>query len=160
MEGGLTAPAGGNDRQVHMTMAVDIGRAPEVVWPYLVDWEGLARWMSEARNFQVISAQREGVGVEAMATISMFGFTTRDRVRVSRWDPPSILEIEHLGRVRGTGYMELSPTDEGSRLFWRESLLPPFGRAGRIAFRLFRRGFVNRFRYDLDLLKKLVERET
>jgi len=157
--GGVSAP-GGRDKQVHVATSVEIARPAEVIWPYLVNWEGLARWMSEARDFEVVGGQREGVGTEAMATISMFGFTTRDRVRVSRWDPPSILEIEHLGKVKGTGYMELSPTERGTRLFWRESLRPPLGKLGRMAFRLFRRGFANRFGYDLGLLRDLVERET
>lgn len=157
--GGVSAP-GGRDRQIHLTMSVEIPRPAEVVWPYLVDWERLGRWMSEARDFEVTGDRREGVGTEATATITMLGVTTRDRVRVSRWEPPAILEIQHLGRVRGTGYMELSPTDRGCRLFWRESLLPPFGRLGRLAFRFFRRAFANRFSYDLQLLRDLIERET
>ena len=140
-----------------MISTIDISRRPEAVWPYLVDWEHLDRWMKEARGFKVIGAQREGVGVEAEATIRIAGITTRDRVRVTVWQPPVALEIEHLGWVRGTGYMELSPTDEGCHMFWREELIPPLGPLGVSGMRLIAPIMRQVFRRDLRLLKKLVE---
>ena len=48
---------------------VEVAAPPETVWPYLVDWERLGLWMEEASNFRVITSQREGVGVEARATV-------------------------------------------------------------------------------------------
>ncbi len=147
-------------RSIHITMGVDIARPSEVVWPYLVDWENLDRWMTEGRGFRVIGGQREGVGVEAEATIRIGGITTTDRVAVTQWEPPVALEIAHLGWVSGSGYMELSPTEEGSHLFWRESLVPPWGIIGRIGLRLFRPLLRRTFRRDLRILKELVEGET
>jgi hypothetical protein len=114
--------------------------------------------MKEARDFTVVSDRREGVGVEATATIRILGITTRDRIRVTRWEPPTILEIAHLGWVRGTGYMELAPTEEGSHLFWRESLQPPWGIAGRLGMRMLRPSMRRIFQRDLGLLRDLVER--
>jgi uncharacterized protein YndB with AHSA1/START domain len=144
----------------YIITTVDIPRPPAVVWPYLVDWERLDRWMREAREFTVIGDRREGVGVEATATIRIAGITTRDRIRVTRWEPPSVLEIAHLGWVSGSGYQELSPTDEGSHLFWRESLEPPWGVLGRIGIRMFAPMMRRIFQRDLELLRELVERET
>jgi uncharacterized protein YndB with AHSA1/START domain len=144
---------------LHITTEVDLARPIEVVWPHLVDWERLDRWMREARDFRVVSEHREGIGVEATATIRILGITTRDRIRVTRWAPPSVLEIAHLGWVSGTGYMELSPTDLGSHLFWRESLEPPWGFAGRIGMRTMAPVMRRIFQRDLELLKDLVERE-
>lgn len=143
---------------IHLTMEIEIDRPPHAVWPYLVDWERLDRWMLEARDFRVVGDRREGVGVESEATIRIAGISTRDRIRVSRWEPPAVLEIEHLGWVKGRGYMELGPTEAGTRLFWRETLRPPWGMLGAIGIRLFRRSMRRTFERDLRVLKALVER--
>jgi carbon monoxide dehydrogenase subunit G len=141
-------------------MSVEIVRPPEAVWPYLVDWERLDRWMIEARDFRVIGGKREGVGVVAEATVRIVGITTRDRIRVTRWEPPRVLEIAHLGWVRGTGYIEISPIRAGTRLWWREELRPPWGWFGRAGMGLFAPLMRRAFRRDLRLLKGLVESET
>jgi uncharacterized protein YndB with AHSA1/START domain len=122
---------------VHVTTSIELGRPPADVWPYLVDWERLDRWMEEISDVRVTSAHREGVGVEAVATVRIGGLATRDRIRVTRWEPPAVLEMAHLGWVRGTGLMELSPADGGSRLFWRETLVPPWGVLGSAGLRLY-----------------------
>ena len=94
--------------------------------------------MLEASEFKVIGEQREGVGVEADATIRIAGFKSRDRIRVSGWEPPRLLRIEHLGWVKGTGVLILSPTKEGTHLHWTESLIPPLGIAGQLGLWLLR----------------------
>ena len=142
------------------TMEVEIGRPPETVWPYLVDWERLDRWMEEGRGFRVLGERREGVGVEAEATIAVLGITTTDRIRVTRWEPPAVLEIEHLGWVRGHGLMEVGVTERGSHLFWREALRPPLGGLGRLGMRLLSSVLYRTFRRDLQTLRRLIERET
>ena len=140
--------------------AVEIDAAARDVWPYLVDWERLDRWMREASDFRLVGGLREGVGVEAEATVRIGGITTRDRIRVTRWEPPSILEIEHVGWVTGTGYLELSPLDpRGTRVFWREQLTPPWGILGRLGLRLFARRMRRTFQGDLLTLRALVESE-
>jgi uncharacterized protein YndB with AHSA1/START domain len=139
---------------------VTIPRPPNVVWPFLVDWERLDRWMKEARDFRVTGRQREGVGVEAEATVRIAGITTRDRIRVIRWRPPKVLELAHLGWVKGTGSMQLSPTDEGTRLRWREELTPPWGPLGWVGMWTVGPVIRRTFRRDLELLRTLVTRET
>jgi uncharacterized protein YndB with AHSA1/START domain len=145
---------------VHVVTIVDLPRSPEAVWPFLVDWERLDRWMKEIRDVRVTSEQREGVGVEAEATVRIAGISTRDRIRVTRWEPPTVLEIAHLGWVTGVGYMELSPTDRGSRLFWRETLVPPWGLAGSIGIRMLFPLLRWVFRRDLHCLRGLVGSES
>jgi hypothetical protein len=142
---------------ITITMSVDIGRGADAVWPHLVEWEALPRWMTEMRDVRVLSTHREGIGVEAAATVRVGGVSTRDRIRVTRWEPPAILEIAHLGWVRGTGYMELSPTEGGTRLFWREALVPPWGVVGRLGLLLYRPLLRRTFRRDLALLRSLAE---
>lgn len=154
----LVGPSAGGDKTIHITNSVDLRRAPQVVWPYLVDWERLHRWMSEADRFRVTGERREGVGVEAEARVRVAGITTHDRIRVVRWEPPWVLEMEHLGWVRGRGYMELTPDEEGgTTLFWREELVPPWGMIGRIGMRLLKGRMRRIFRRDLERLQRLVE---
>lgn len=154
----LVGPSRGRDKTVSIANSVDIRRAPNVVWPYLVDWERLDRWMTEADRFRVTGDRREGVGVEAEARVRIAGIATHDRIRVVRWEPPWVLEMEHLGWVRGRGYMELTPAEEsGTTLFWREDLIPPWGVVGRIGMRLLQGRMRRIFRRDLRRLQRLVE---
>ncbi len=146
-------------RPVTIISTIDIARPPEAVWPYLVDWEHLGDWMREARDFRVIGEQREGVGVEAEATIRIAGIRTRDRIRVTHWQPPVALEIQHLGWVTGTGYIELSPTEHGCNVFWREELYAPWGPLGRLGLRLLSRLMRGIFHRDLRLLRDLAQTE-
>lgn len=154
----LLGPAPGRPRSVSIVTTVSIDRAPEIVWPFLVDWERLGDWMQEASDIRVTGARREGVGVEAEATIRIAGITTRDPIRVTRWEPPWVLEIAHLGWVKGTGYMELVPTERGTDLFWREEYHPPWGFVGRAGMRVLRVVMRRVFERDLRALKELVER--
>jgi hypothetical protein len=141
-------------------MSIGIRAPAETVWRHLVDWEHLDRWMTEARAFRVTSEHREGVGVTAEATISIAGVTTTDSIRVSRWEPPTLLEIQHLGWVRGYGVMECIPEWSGTRVMWKERLWPPLGLAGAIGLRAFKPLMRRIFDHDLGLLKQLVETES
>lgn len=147
-------------KPITFVMSTTFPRRAEAVWPFLVDWERLDRWMKEARDFRVIGDQREGVGVEAETTVRIAGITTRDRIRVTRWEPPWVLELRHLGWVRGTGYMELSRAARGTDLYWREELRPPFGLVGRTGMRLAAPLMRRVFQRDLRLLRELVQTET
>lgn len=142
---------------MHLVTSIDIRRPAEAVWPWLVDWEQLPRWMREMRRVRVLGTQREGVGVEAVATVRVGGVSTTDPIVVTRWEPPSVLEIEHRGWVRGVGYMELSPAEEGTHVFWRESLVPPWGFLGRAGLRVYRPLLARTFVRDLERLQALVE---
>lgn len=145
------------DRSISIETSVDIAAPPARVWPYLVDWENLGLWMKEGKKFEVTSAQREGPGVTAVATITIGGISTKDAIRVTRWDPPNLLEIDHLGWVSGTGRIECLPRDQGTRVRWQEHLIPPLGAAGAVGMRIFRPLMMRIFMRDLRLLKNLVE---
>jgi uncharacterized protein YndB with AHSA1/START domain len=145
---------------VEIETSTDIEAPPSVVWPYLVDWEHLDRWMTEASGFRVLSSIREGVGVEAEATIKIAGITTVDPVEVTRWEPPEVLEIRHLGWVGGSGLMRCTETAKGTRLCWVETLWPPLGPLGALGFRIFKPLMRMIFTRDLRQLKLIVEFES
>jgi uncharacterized membrane protein len=145
---------------VELEMSMGIRAPAEVVWSYLVDWENLDRWMTEAKGFKVTSEHRRGVGVTAQATITIAGITTTDPVRVTRWEAPSVLEIEHLGWVKGFGLMQCVPEWSGTRMLWKETLNPPLGVLGAVGIRVFKPMMRRVFKKDLALLKTLVENES
>jgi hypothetical protein len=133
-------------------------RAPaEVIWAILVDWERNHQWMLEASRFRVTSEHREGVGVEVRAHVRIGGITTVDSVRVSRWEPPYVLGIDHLGWVKGRAVIECIPTGQGTRVEWLEELTPPLGAVGGLGIRLFKPLMTRIFTRDLAVLKRLAE---
>lgn len=130
--------------------------APEAIWDLITDWEHQDDWMLEASDFVVVSDVREGVGVEAEATIRIGGIQTRDRVRVGEWAPPHRLVIEHLGWVTGRGIIELTPVaGERTHVWWREELNPPLGFLGAVGMTLFKPLMGRVFRRDLRILAGL-----
>jgi hypothetical protein len=116
--------------------------------------------MLEANDFQVTSDHREGVGVTAEATITIAGIKTRDPVRVSRWEPPEVLEILHLGWVGGSGLMRCIESDSGTLIEWTEVLKPPWGFIGGLGLRIVKPLMRRIFDRDLRLLKQMVESES
>jgi carbon monoxide dehydrogenase subunit G len=131
---------------------------PELVWALITDWEHQDDWMLEASRFEVVGELREGVGVEARATVRIAGIKTRDKIRVSMWEPPRILVIDHLGWVKGAGEIQLQPVSEGTRMRWRETLYAPkvLGPVGRLGFRVAAPLMRRIFRRDLRVLRSLV----
>lgn len=142
-----------------MDMSVQIDAPPEAVWPYLVDWENLNKWMLEGSGFTVTSPHRTGLGVEAEAKIKIGGISTIDRVRVTGWDPPSFLEITHLAWVKGKGIMHAEIHDRSTIVSWKEIFIPPWGIVGAIGMRIFAPLMKRIFKRDLSILKSLVESE-
>lgn len=143
-------------QSIVIELSRELPGSPAVVWHLLTDWERQGEWMLEASDFRVLGDRREGVGVEAEATIRIAGIRTRDRIRVTAWEPPEHLRIEHLGWVKGSGDMRLSATPNGTRLDWREEFVPPLGPLGAAGMRLMKPLITGIFRRDLAVLEGLV----
>ena len=141
---------------IDLEMRAMLPGPPEVVWELITDWEHQDDWMLEATDFEVVSAQREGVGVEAEATVSIGGIKTRDRVRITRWEPGRALGIEHMGWVSGHADMTLVPSNGSTRLIWREHFRPPLGVAGALGMAVFKPIMYRIFMRDLRILAGLV----
>lgn len=141
---------------VSIETAEVIDAPPEVVWELLTDWEHQGDWMLEASDFVVISEHREGVGVEAEATVKIAGISTRDRVRIIGWEPPHRLVIQHLGWVQGTGAIHLTPLPrERTHVFWKEELQPPIGTLGALGMSALKPVMKRIFERDLRVLATL-----
>jgi carbon monoxide dehydrogenase subunit G len=143
-------------KPVVVSTSGDLDGPPELVWELLTDWERQTEWMLEMSEVVVTSRAREGVGVEAKATVSVGGIKTTDIVRVDVWEPPRHLGLRHEGWVRGRGDIRLAPRPGGTHLDWTEQLYPPWGVLGAIGLRLFRPMLARTFRRDLAILQELV----
>jgi hypothetical protein len=129
----------------------------EVVWRLVTDWEHQGDWMLEASDFSVLSEQREGVGVEAQATVRVAGLSTRDLVAVVAWAPHRHLGIAHRGWVSGRGDIHLTRIAPArTHVYWREELHPPLGLAGAVGLFALRPLIRRIFARDLRVLAALV----
>ncbi len=129
---------------------------PPVAWDLITDWENQGDWMLEAGDFVITSDFREGVGVEGEATVTIGGITTRDKVRVTGWEPNRRLVIEHTGWVSGRGEMYFTALGEDrTHLFWREELYPPMGALGAVGITAFKPLMKRTFERDLRVLESL-----
>ena len=130
---------------------------PHVVWELITDWENQSDWMLEASDFVVTSDHREGIGVEAEATVKIAGISTRDKVRIVGWEPGRRLAIEHAGWVSGRGEIYLTPLGrDRTHIFWREELEPPLGALGAVGLMGFKPLMKRIFTRDLRVLAGLV----
>jgi uncharacterized protein YndB with AHSA1/START domain len=140
-----------------LEMSQTVPGPPEVVWDLITDWEHQDDWMLESKDFVVTSEHREGIGVEAEATIKIAGITTRDMVRVVGWEPNRRLALEHMGWVRGKGEIHLTPLGKDrTHVFWREELQPPLGMLGALGLTSFKPVMRRIFVRDLRVLASLV----
>ena len=142
---------------VSIEMASTLPGSPEIVWELITDWEHQDDWMLEASDFVVLSAHREGIGVEAEATVKIGGISTRDKVKVTGWEPNRRLAIAHEGWVSGRGEFHLTPMGKDrTHVFWREELEPPLGALGAVGLMGFKPIMRRIFMRDLRVLAGLV----
>ncbi len=114
---------------------VHIDAPPEAVWRVLEDLEHQGEWMVDVRRLEVVSEQKRGVGAVMRVTSELFGLAVvHDVMRVTVWHPPRRMDIEHVGRVRGTGSFLLEPSGEGTAFTWVERVRVPLGVVGEALF--------------------------
>ena len=87
----------------------------------LTRWERQADWILDADRIDVVSEQRDGVGVRLDVHSRLFqvpAFT--ETMEVVGWDPPRRLELIHGPPVRGRGTWMLELVETGTRFTWTE----------------------------------------
>jgi len=144
---------------MRIEVAAEASVPPSVVWSVLTDWERQPDWMLDARAVEVLTAARQGVGVTLRCPTNLLGFVVDDRMRVTAWEEPRVLGVEHLGRIiTGTAAFELTPTATGTEILWWEEITPPLGALGALGARLLVAPLVRRvFRRSLANLVAVAE---
>ncbi len=111
----------------------------EEAWTVLMDWERQAAWMLDADSVEVVSDQRDGVGVRLEVRTRIFGIPAfTEPMEVVGWDPPRRLDIRHGSLVSGTGTWLLDPTEGGTRFTWREEIVLAVPVVGDLAATMYR----------------------
>ena len=116
---------------------VHINAPPERVWDVIADLPGQKRWMVDLRSIEFTSEQHEGEGAVIEVTSELFGLPlVKDRMRITKWQPPTRFDVEHIGQFTGAGEFILQPVAGGTLFTWREVFKPPLGLLGEIGFAL------------------------
>jgi carbon monoxide dehydrogenase subunit G len=147
---------------VRLEVTRDVVAPRNVVWQLLTTWERQPDWMVDAKDVEVLTPERRGVGVTLRCPTNLLGVTVQDVMRVTGWSEPSYLEVTHYGRViAGVGAFELEPLGPSrTRVRWWEQIEPPLGPVGawgarRVALPVLRRIFAR----SLSRLAELAERD-
>lgn len=101
-----------------LELTVQVAAPPDTIFRAVTDWERQSEWVFGTR-VSVVEGDGKSVGSE----IDAVTFGVSDRMRITRWDPPHAVEVQHLGKiVRGTAVFAV----RGSRFVWTERLDVPF----------------------------------
>jgi hypothetical protein len=96
---------------------------PEEAWAILLAWERQADWMLDADRVEVVSQEREGVGVRLAVRTRILGLPAfTEAMEVTGWEPPRRLVLRHGGFVAGEGTWTLTPEPGGTRFDWTEDV--------------------------------------
>jgi uncharacterized protein YndB with AHSA1/START domain len=126
-----------------LELTVEVAAPPDTIFRAMTDWERQGEWVFGTK-VKVVAGDGQSVGSE----IDAVTFGVSDRMRITRWDPPHVVEVEHLGRVvQGTGVFAV----RGSRFVWTERLDVPF------FFPLVRPFFVLMLRRSLQRFARFAE---
>src|SRR5438093_845376 len=113
--------------------------APEEAWGFLTDWGRQGDWMIDVGRIEIVSADREGVGVRLRCPSKVFGIPAfTEQMEVTAWEPPRRLVISHGDPVEGRGTWGLSPEPGGTRWRWAEDVRLKVPVVGEIAARCYR----------------------
>jgi hypothetical protein len=108
-------------------------------WVVLTDWERQADWMVDADRVDVVSLQRDGVGVRLAVKTRILGIPAfTEPMEVTAWDPPHRLAIRHGSAVVGTGTWDLTSVDGGTLFVWSEDIRLRIPIVGELAARFYR----------------------
>jgi hypothetical protein len=130
---------------------------PDRVWPVVVDWERQPRWIPDVAWVRVDGPARE-LGARMRVRTKVFGVPAiTDVVRVTGWEPPSLVAVRHEGLVRGTGEWRLDPiAGGGTQFIWTEELRLPVPILGDVALWSYRPWQRAMFRRAIRNLARLV----
>jgi hypothetical protein len=147
---------------MRLEVVQEVAAPRSAVWRLLTAWERQPEWMLDAKDVEVLTPAREGVGVTIRCPTNLLGVTVDDVMRVTGWREPSYLEVTHLGHViTGTGAFELDELGGSrTRVTWWEEIDPPLGAVGRWGARVVVLPLIRRlFARSLAGFAALVEAE-
>ena len=117
-----------------LSISLHIDAPRERVWAKIADWNSQGEWMLQTKVW-VTSDISEGIGTSIAAFTGplhrMYPRFKRigllDLMIVTRWEPPMLCEVEHVGAVlKGSGSFTLRESIHGGTHFdWSEVVIAP-----------------------------------
>ena len=98
------------------------------VWEKLINWRSQGEWMALTKVWSSVdSGGQSGVGTEISAFTGVGKFGVLDKMRVTKWDPPTFCAVEHYGKlIKGVGEFRLTQVAENQvRFDWYEEIAAP-----------------------------------
>jgi hypothetical protein len=124
---------------VRVEASTDLPVPPESAWAFLTRWEDQARWMRDADRVDVLTPQREGLGVRLAVRTRVFGVPAfTEELEVTAWDAPRRLEIAHRSVIHGRGIWTFEGDATGTTFTWVEDLSLPIPVLGELALLVYR----------------------
>ncbi|MHB8512775.1 MAG: SRPBCC family protein [Actinomycetota bacterium] len=130
------------------------------VWSVLKDWEGSSRWMVDATSVDVLTREKEGVGVRVRAVTRIAGFPLIDEMTTTAWEPERLIQVmHHRAPIKGLAWFAISPLGaQATRFEWGENLEPPLGALGLLGARVLKAPIESVLRRSALKLKRICER--
>lgn len=109
-------------------VSVTVNAPVSEVWNKLVDWRRQGDWMALTHvraSHQGATDSNIGTTIDAFTGIGRFGIL--DRMRITKWEPPTFCAVEHYGAIiKGIGEFKLSDLPNGrTRFDWFERIEAP-----------------------------------
>jgi carbon monoxide dehydrogenase subunit G len=133
-----------------------LAAGPAEVWEVLADWRRYAEWMPDVAWVSLLGSE-EGERMRLAVRTKVLGVPlVTDELRVTAWEPPRRMAIEHVGLVRGPAEWRLEADAGGTRFTWLEDLKmsPPV--LGAVALLLYSPVLRWTFRRSMRNLARLV----
>ena len=109
------------------SLEIEISAPIKFVWDYIADIESHVAWMDDAESVVSTSELKNAVDALYVCDTKVGPLKVKDKMRVTKYDPPTNMEIEHIGAVSGSGVFRLQVLSEDSTLFtWEENLVFPW----------------------------------
>ena len=150
-------PAAEEPGALEVTASAIVPAPVATVFAALSDWERQGEWIPFTTVRVVEGDGGEGSRIEAVTVVGPA--VLRDRMQVSRLDPPYEIRVVHYGSVlRGPGVLRCTPLgDERTQVVWHEWFHLPGGLLGRMAGPLLWPGSKAGLTQALRRFAKLVE---
>ena len=139
--------------------AVEIGRPPATVFPYLVASEQRLRWMGALKESEQVTEGKPGLGAGFRDVFEERGQRIEIDAEIVEWEPPERLVLSLRGRAfRSTGTQRLEVVDGGTRL--TTTIETEYtSRMVRLMAGVVTRHAQAQLEQDMARLKEVVERE-
>jgi hypothetical protein len=141
------------------TYTIEIARAPERVWAYMMNFDNAPRWRSLVRRIDVLTPAPVGVGSQLKVTFDARGTVRALTTEVWAFDHARRFGLRNTEQgITGTFLYVLEPAGAGTRVTFSCDVRPHGLRWLLMPFLI--RGNRQRYSEQLPRLKAEVERDT